>query len=218
LQVRLTTVIGADLDETDRLTQKAEGVLARHKEITRVLTTVNVGSASLSLTLVEPRERKATQTELMATIRRELGQIPGLRASVQDLSQQGFAGGRGKPVELTVRGGDWTTLVGLSQQVQRQLDESGLAVDLDSDYDLGPPELAIAPDRPRAADVSVNVNDIATTVNALIGGTVIGQTRPPAGAWISGCACCRASAPAPRTSSSCACGRPPATSSRCRAW
>jgi len=168
-------VIGADLDETDRLTQKAEGVLARHKEITRVLTTVNIGSASLSLTLVEPRERSATQAQLMATIRRELGQIPGMRVSVQDLSQQGFAGGRGKPVELTVRGGDWTTLVGLSQKVQRQLDESGLAVDLDSDYDLGPPELAIAPDRPRAADVSVNVNDIATTVNALIGGTVIGQ-------------------------------------------
>jgi len=175
LQVRLTTAVGADLDETDRLTQKAEALLARHKEITRVLTTVNVGSASLSLTLVEPRARKATQAELMATIRRELGQIPGLRASVQDLSQQGFAGGRGKPVELTVRGSDWTTLVGLSQQVQRQLDESGLAVDLDSDYDLGPPELAIAPDRPRAADVSVNVNDIATTVNALVGGTVIGQ-------------------------------------------
>jgi hydrophobe/amphiphile efflux-1 (HAE1) family protein len=175
LQVRLTTAVGADLDETDRLTQKAEGVLARHKEITRVLTTVSVGSASLSLTMVEPRQRTVTQNELSATIRRELGQIPGLRVSVQDLSQQGFAGGRGKPVELTVRGAEWTTLVTLSQQVRHQLEDSGLAVDLDSDYDLGPPELAIAPDRPRASDVNVNVTDIATTVNALIGGTVVGQ-------------------------------------------
>jgi hydrophobe/amphiphile efflux-1 (HAE1) family protein len=175
LQVRLTTAVGADLDETDRLTRKAEAVLARHKEITRVLTTVSIGSASLSLTMVDPKARSVTQAELSATIRRELGQIPGLRVSVQDLSQQGFAGGRGKPVELTVRGSDWPALVALSRQVQRQLDGSGLAVDLDSDYDLGPPELAIAPDRPRASDVNVNVNDIATTVNALIGGSVVGQ-------------------------------------------
>jgi len=175
LQVRLTTAVGADLDETDRLTQKAEAMLARHPEITRVLTTVSIGSASLSLTMVDPKGRKVTQAELSATIRRELGQIPGLRVAVQDLSQQGFAGGRGKPVELTVRGGDWTTLVGLSQQVRRDLEQSGFAVDLDSDYSLGPPELAVSPDRPRASDVNVTVTDIATTVNALIGGSVVGQ-------------------------------------------
>jgi len=175
LQVRLTTAVGADLDETDRLTQKAEAMLGKHKEITRVLTTVSIGSASLSLTMVDPKARSVTQAQLSATIRRELGQIPGLRVAVQDLSQQGFAGGRGKPVELTVRGGDWTTLVGLSQQVRGELEQSGLAVDLDSDYSLGPPELAVSPDRPRASDVNVNVTDIATTVNALIGGSVVGQ-------------------------------------------
>ena len=175
LQVRLTTAVGADLDETDRLTQKAEAMLRKHKEITRVLTTVSIGSASLSLTMVDPKQRSVTQAEISAMIRRELGQIPGLRVAVQDLSQQGFAGGRGKPVELTVRGGDWTTLVGLSQDVNKKLEQSGLAVDLDSDYSLGPPELAISPDRPRASDVNVNVTDIATTVNALIGGSVAGQ-------------------------------------------
>ncbi|HMG52253.1 MAG TPA: efflux RND transporter permease subunit, partial [Kofleriaceae bacterium] len=175
LQVRMTMAVGSDIEETDRLTRKAEALLAKHKEITRVLTTVSVGSASMSITMVDPRYRAITQAELSARIRRELGQIPGVRASVQDLSQQGFAGGRGKPVELTVRGSDWPTLVKLSQQVEHQLADSGLAVDLDTDYDLGPPELTISPDRPRAADVSVNVTDIATTVNALVGGSVVGQ-------------------------------------------
>jgi multidrug efflux pump subunit AcrB len=169
------TTVGADLDETDRLVQKAEAMLAKHKEITRVLTTVQIGSASLSITMVEPKARAITQAQLSTMIRKELSQIPGVRVSVQDLSQQGFAGGRGKPVELTVRGSDWTTLIKLSQDVQKQLEDSGLAVDLDSDYDLGPPELAVAPDRPRASDVNVNVTDIATTINALVGGTIVGQ-------------------------------------------
>ena len=34
---------------------------------------------------------------------KELQTIPGLRASVQDLSQQGFAGQRGSPIDLSIR-------------------------------------------------------------------------------------------------------------------
>jgi hydrophobe/amphiphile efflux-1 (HAE1) family protein len=175
LQVRLTMAIGSDLNETDRLTQKAEAVLMKHSEITRVLTSVRIGSATMSLTMVDPKQRSVSQQTFSATIRRELSQIPGIRVSVQDLSQQSFGASRGKPVDLTVRGGDWNTLVDLSVKVKNQLADSGLAVDLDTDYALGPPELQISPDRPRAADVNVNVTDIATTVNALIGGTIVGQ-------------------------------------------
>ncbi len=175
LQVRLVTTIGSDLDETDKLTKRAEDILLKHAELVRVQSTISIGSSSLSLTLVEPKERTMTQAEFSNTIRRELQQIPGVRASVQDLSQQGFAGGRGKPVEVSVRGTDWNALIKLAATTQKQLEDSGLAVDLDSDYDLGPPELEIAPDRPAAADVGVNVTDIATTVSTLVGGTIVGQ-------------------------------------------
>jgi hydrophobe/amphiphile efflux-1 (HAE1) family protein len=175
LALRLTTAVGADLDETDRLTRKAEAILARHPEITRTLTTVNVGSANLSLTLVPPGQRSMTQGDVANTIRRELSQIPGLRVAVQDLSQQGFAGQRGYPVELSARGADWPTLTGFATQIRAKLVASGLAVDIDSDYQLGAPELAVAPDRARATDVSVNVQDIASTINAAIGGAIVGQ-------------------------------------------
>ncbi|HEY6033692.1 MAG TPA: efflux RND transporter permease subunit, partial [Kofleriaceae bacterium] len=121
LQVRLTTTVGSNLDETDRLVQKAEAILDKHPELIRVQSTISIGSASLSLTLVEPNERSMTQAEFSNTIRRELQQIPGLRASVQDLSQQGFAGGRGKPVEVSVRGPDWTALIALAAKTQKQL-------------------------------------------------------------------------------------------------
>jgi multidrug efflux pump subunit AcrB len=60
-------------------------------------------------------------------------------------------------------------------KLKGELAASGLAVDVDSDYQPGPPELAVSPDRARASDVNVNVSDIATTLNTLIGGTTIGQ-------------------------------------------
>ena len=175
LQVRLTTTVGADLEETDRLVQQAEAIVGKRREVERILTTVSNGSASMSLTLVPRDRRGVTQKQLSATIRRELSAIPGLKASVQDLSQQGFAGGRGRPIDFRVTGPDWPQLIALAKQLEAKVEASGLAVDVDSDYDLGPPELAISPDRPRAQDLDVNVSDIAQTINALIGGSVIGQ-------------------------------------------
>ena len=137
LGVKLTTSIGADLDETDRLVLKAEAVLAAHPEIIRTLTTVSVGSAQLQLTMVDPKQRKMTQMDFAAIIRKELQAIPGLRVAVQDLSQQGFAGQKGSPLQISVRGNDWPTLIGISQGLQQKLTASGLAVDIDSDYQLG---------------------------------------------------------------------------------
>ncbi|HEY4239577.1 MAG TPA: efflux RND transporter permease subunit [Kofleriaceae bacterium] len=175
LAVNIKMAVGTDIDETDRLTTLAIDKILAHKEITRVLSSVGVGSSSLSLTMVDPGERSVTQQTFQNTLRRELQQIPGVHATVQDLSQQGFAGGRGKPVEISVRGPDWNTLVAQAQRIQDQLEKSGLAADLDSDYDIGPPELQISPDRPRAADVSVNVSDIANSVTDLVGGAIVGQ-------------------------------------------
>lgn len=176
LAVRLTTTIGSDLGETDALVKRAEALLEKHHEIQRILTTVSGNSASLSLTLVPPSERKATQLDLMATFRRELGTIPGLRASVQDLSQQGFAGQRGgSPVDFSVRGSDWPQLIALARKLKDEAARSGVVTDVDTDYQVGAPQLVITPDRARAADVGVTVQDIATTVSALVGGTTAGQ-------------------------------------------
>jgi hydrophobe/amphiphile efflux-1 (HAE1) family protein len=175
LQIKLTTTIGSDIDETDRLTKLAEDVLYKHPEITLIQSTINIGTATLSVTMVDPKQRKVTQQQFSATIRKELSQIPGLRVAVQDLSQQGFGAGKGKPLELSIRGQDWNGLIALSFKFKDELTKSGLAVDLDSDYTLGPPELAVTPDRTAAADVGVSVNDIVNTISILIGGQQIGQ-------------------------------------------
>ena len=178
LGLRLTTTIGANIDETDRLVKQVEAILAKRPEVARTLTTLGSGgtnSANLSLTLVPPGQRKLSQAEFAAALRKQLAGIPGLRASVQDLSQQSFGGSRGHPVDFSVRGSDWPTLVALATKLRQELTASGLAVDVDSDYQLGAPELVITPDRARAADLGVSVQDIASTVSALFGGTTVGQ-------------------------------------------
>ncbi len=176
--VRITTSVGANLQATDALVRRAEAYLDSRPEVVSVLASVGGGatnSASLSVTLVDPAQRALTQQQFAAVVRTELNSYPGVKAAVQDLSQQGFGASKGYPIEFSVRGSDWDTLVTQAMKVKEELIASGLAADVDSDYQVGSPELMIQPDRDRATDLGINVSDIANTVSALVGGEIIGQ-------------------------------------------
>jgi hydrophobe/amphiphile efflux-1 (HAE1) family protein len=182
IMVRIQTAVGSDITETDTLLIKAEDVAKKHSEIIQVFSFVggmggggSVNSGMLYITLVPPRERKMSQAELSSVLRQELNSVPGLRAVIQDTSQQGFTAQRGFPVEFSVRGGDWNELVPVSQRLMEELMASGTVVDLDSDYRVGMPELRVTPDRAVAADLGVSIDDVATTINALVGGIRVGK-------------------------------------------
>ena len=179
--VRIQTAVGSDITETDTLLIKAEETVNKHPEVLQIFSFVGgmggggVNSGMLYVSLVPPKERKMDQAEFSSVLRRELNSIPGLRAVIQDTSQQGFTAQRGFPVEFSVRGADWNQLVPLSTRLMDELLASGTVVDLDSDYRVGMPELRVTPDRAVCADVGVSVDDVATTINALVGGIRVGK-------------------------------------------
>jgi multidrug efflux pump len=179
MMIRLQTAVGSDITETDKLVQKVEDIITRRPEVLQSFTFIggwgSVNSGSISMTLVPPNERNLSMAQLSGVLRRELNGIPGVRAVIQDLSQQGFTAQRGFPVEFSVRGSNWDQLIDLSQNIMTQLRESGLVVDLDTDYRLGMPELRVEPDRAMAADVGVSIDEVATTLNALVGGIRVGK-------------------------------------------
>ncbi|HEK85316.1 MAG TPA: efflux RND transporter permease subunit [Candidatus Aminicenantes bacterium] len=181
LMIRLQTAVGSDITEADRLVQKAENIVASHPEVKLMWASVGgmggggVNQGFIMVTLVPPRERKLTQNQIAAQFRRELNQIPGIRAVIQDLSQQGFTAQRGFPVEFSVRGANWDELVNISLDVMEKLRASGLVTDVDTDYQVGMPELRVEPDRNLCADLGVSIDEVATTLNALVGGVRVGK-------------------------------------------
>ncbi len=179
IMIRLQTAVGSDLTETERLLLKSEEIVNRRPEVNQLFSMVgggsSVNSGMMFIGLVPPKERQADQARISSDLRRELNAIPGLRAVIQDTSQQGFTAQRGFPVEFSVRGGDWNQLIPLSQKVMEELGASGTVVDMDSDYRVGMPELQVFPDRAAAADVGVSIDDVATTINALVGGLRVGK-------------------------------------------
>ncbi len=181
LMVRLQTAVGSDLDETDALFKKAEAYVNRSPYVERAFAVVGgfgsgaVNTGVMFITMVPPAERDLTQQQFQGELRRTLNGIPGLKAVVQDLSQQGFTAQRGFPIEFSVRGPDWDRLVELSEGMMADLEASGMVVDLDTDYRIGVPELQIVPDRARAADLGVPIEDVASGISALVGGVRVGK-------------------------------------------
>ena len=172
--VRITAPTGSDVEEADREAKRIEDALGKHPEVKSVMANVSPGSASLTVALVPPEQRKLTQQEFAASMRKQFV-LPGARVTVQDPSQQGIGSSKGSPIQVSVRGSDWNTLVTQALKVRDELDHSGVATDVDTDYQLGLPEVMVTPDRARTADLGVSIQDLATTINALIGGVVVGK-------------------------------------------
>jgi hydrophobe/amphiphile efflux-1 (HAE1) family protein len=175
LNVRIQTETGTSVTGAAPLLARAEQKIAARPEVDRILTTLQGSSGSMTLTLVPPNKRKLSAQQLSAEIRRDLSSIAGIRASVQDPSQQGFGVQKGYPVDFTVRGSDWDTLVASATKLKTELEKTGIVTDLTTDYQVGAPEVDVVPDRRRASDLGVTISDLGNTVSALIGGNVIGK-------------------------------------------
>jgi HAE1 family hydrophobic/amphiphilic exporter-1 len=97
---------------------------------------------------------------------------------VSDLAMRGMTGrGTQYPIQFVVTGPDWERLGALSEEISRRMTDSGILVDVNSDYQVGMPEVKILPDRRRAADLGVSALSIGNTVNAMIGGVRAGKFK-----------------------------------------
>jgi HAE1 family hydrophobic/amphiphilic exporter-1 len=186
--VRLKTPVGSALPYSDSKFTQVEAFLASRPEVDRYVMQVGGGSPGDSnggQALVTMKDRghrgvdpeaghELSQQEFMAVCRKKFNAIPDVRAVIQDLSTKAFTASRGFPIEFLIRGPDWDRLGKLSKQMVDELEKTGLVTDLDTNFDLGQPELHVVPDRQSAARHGVSIAAIAQTVNAMIGGTLVG--------------------------------------------
>jgi hydrophobe/amphiphile efflux-1 (HAE1) family protein len=175
LEVRLQTASGTSLEAAEPILAQAEAWALEQEGIKHVLVTMSGSNGNMTLLLEPPERRALSAQELSQRVRTELGKIAGLRATVRDPSQQSFGGGRGSPIDFTVRGSDWDMLVTESMELKDALEASGVAADVSTDYQVGMPELQVVPDRRRASELGVTVDELASTVNAMVGGATAGK-------------------------------------------
>jgi len=176
--IQLRTPVGSSIDNTDNRARYVEEFLESRPEVNRFYMSIGgfsggeVDSAATFVTLKPPSERQLSQKQFIDVCRRELNRIPGVQALPFDPSTNlPGTGGRGvSQVGFYIQGQDWKKLTDLSKEMTDRLNASGLAVDVDSDYRLGAPEVRIRPDRQKASDLGISMESIGRTVDALVGG------------------------------------------------
>jgi HAE1 family hydrophobic/amphiphilic exporter-1 len=94
----------------------------------------------------------------------------GLRTSVQAIAAIGGGGAQNADVQFIVNGPDLKTLDDIGRKLVAELKSVRGVVDPDTSMNVGKPELQVHVDRPKAADLGVQISDAADALRLLVGG------------------------------------------------
>lgn len=121
------------------------------------------------IAVLEPWDQRRSAWVMMDEIRGRLSDLTGVRAF--PVMRQGFGGGIQKPVQFVVGGGTYEQLAQWRDILQKEIDANNPGFEgLDFDYKETKPQLGIAIDRDRAADLGVSVTNIGRTLESMLGG------------------------------------------------
>ncbi|MEM7581566.1 MAG: efflux RND transporter permease subunit, partial [Cyanobacteria bacterium P01_A01_bin.80] len=157
---------GSTLEDTKKVVTQATNLITQNPAVDSVLSTENVGSASLTVRLKPKEERGISQSEFEEKVRPQFDQIPGARISFQST---GAVGG-GKDLTIVLQSENPQALKKAADDLEKDMRTVPGLVEASSTASLVKPEILIVPDPQRAADLGVTVQSIArTAVLATIG-------------------------------------------------
>ncbi|MCO8125132.1 efflux RND transporter permease subunit [Stieleria sp. TO1_6] len=109
-----------------------------------------------------------TQREKMTEIRGRLKSIPNLRLSVRNLTS--LRQGAPVDIDMAITGPNADRLLSFSNELREKAKQIPGLVDVYSTLQIDNPELLVRVDRPRAAAMGVEVQEIADTLRVAVGG------------------------------------------------
>jgi hydrophobe/amphiphile efflux-1 (HAE1) family protein len=168
---------GSSLEVTDQASRAIEAVVQKDPAIADYFVSVGAGGPSASvnsvfmaLTLKPREERSENHIQVMDRLRSGFREVKGIRMVMRDTSSRNLTTGRLNPVAMNLRGPDLTVLQGKAKEIMERLESEKLAVDMDTDFKLGLPELLITPDRDAMAARGVSVENVGQVLSAAVGG------------------------------------------------
>jgi HAE1 family hydrophobic/amphiphilic exporter-1 len=110
-----------------------------------------------------------TQRDVMVALRQRFRKFSDLRTQVRNISGFNIGGGT-FDIDLALRGPELERLAEYGETLKQKARELGGIVDVDTTLRLDKPELRVAIDRQRAADLRVDTQQIATALRLMVGG------------------------------------------------
>ena len=154
---------GITLDKAIEKTKKIEECIDKYPEVKYMYSTVENSSASVSITLVDKKERKDTSKVIAQKISDDLKSLSGMEVYASASSMGGF--GSSKDVTYNIVGDDREKVIAFAQKIKEEMENDPQAADVGINAKTGIPEVKMAVDRDKAADLGVKSSDVASTLN-----------------------------------------------------
>ena len=167
---------GVGLDFMDRELDEVEQVLAPYLESGEIARTFSIvgrydpNRVRVTAQLANWDQRDRSQTEIVEDLNEPLQEIPGSRTNARGRGTLSFGGG-GDGIEVALTGAEYDTIFDSAQALATAIDtRSDILSNADISYQPTQPQLSIGVDRQRAADLGVDLDDLAQTLRAMVGG------------------------------------------------
>ena len=195
-EVRIEARQGANMTAMRETVDRVEERLERIEGIQTALTTLgtrsggDINRAGIYVKLVDAQERtfsisrfgknllagtpgqtwegNYTQREKMSEVREALNQIPDVKVSVRNLTS--LRQGAPVDIDMAITGPDPEKLLEFSGKLKKRAEEIPGIVDVYSTLQIDNPELLASINRERAANLGVEVREIAETLRVAVGG------------------------------------------------
>jgi multidrug efflux pump len=172
---------GASLEYMDRHARMAEAIAAKEVatgEAIRLNLRLPGGfggatdmSQARGFVLLAPwGERERSAVEIAQSMRVQLNQIPGVRASITVPSGWG---GFGAPVQVVLGGTEYADLVQWRDLLMERMEQNPGLTNIQSNYEERKPQLRVAVDRNRAADLGVSLQTVSRTLETVLGSRIV---------------------------------------------
>jgi multidrug efflux pump len=174
---------GASFEYTQAYADKLEAIVkqeqAQYGDIERTMLRVpgnwdggaDVNSARIFIVLKDWHERKRSAQEIGRSLMAKASQLPGVRVS--NFSPGGLGRGFGKPVIAGIGGPDYEQLSQWSNLVMQLAQQNPGLVNVDSNYKERKPQIRVAVDRNRAADLGVSLQTVGRTLETMLGSRIV---------------------------------------------
>jgi HAE1 family hydrophobic/amphiphilic exporter-1 len=180
INVRVSAPQTVSLDFTRTQMQKLETLFQPLKdsgEVTSIFSIsgfgANTSSGNITLTLAPWGERQRSQQQIAAEVSQLAQQVPGVRTSIGQGNSLGVRGG-GSGLQFAVAGSDYAELAETAQSLADRMSEEPGFGRVNVNYNATQPQLTLSIDRDKAAALGIDINGLATTMQAMIDGASAG--------------------------------------------
>ncbi|MCM8782624.1 MAG: efflux RND transporter permease subunit, partial [Candidatus Omnitrophica bacterium] len=197
IRITLNLPLGTRLEETDKVAKKVEDILEKEllekkTMFVRVGTTPSIGRAMSAAgesgehivmtgaKLVSKQERKSSVFEIGQILRDKIKKIPGIikvNITLGNPLGRMITGFGGKAIQLEIIGHSFEETQRLAEKIKERVEKIPGAVDVSISRDINLPELRIAIDREKMANLGLNMHTVATSLKTFIEGATSSRYR-----------------------------------------